>query len=186
MVIMKNELQPDVAVKLQQRLGAKPYDFLGYTLDLETGELTDHLSSNNKMLANTIETLLNHYAMGNPSPLSGQLVKYRDFPGGCAYEEAFVRRAIQPIVDVFGENPKEIVAVAERIGGKPLGYGDASVEITALKGVPLTIVVYAKEDYPASASILYDASAKDYLPTEDLAVLGEVVTIRLLQARNVK
>lgn len=183
---MNDELQPEAAVKLQQRLGAKTYDFLGYTVDLETGELTDHLGSNNVMLANTIETLLNHYADGNPSPLSGKLVKYRDFPGGCAYEEAFVRRAIQPIVDVFGENPKEIIAVAEKIDGKPLTHGDASVEITALKGIPLTYVVYGKEEYPASVSIFYDASAKDYLPTEDLAVLGEVVTIRLLQAKNAK
>jgi hypothetical protein len=186
MVIMTNELQPEAGAKLQQLLGAKSYDFLGYTINLETGELTDHLGSSNKMLANTIETLLNHYVEGKPSPLSGKLVKYRDFPGGYAYEEAFVRRAIQPIVDVFGETPKEIVAVAERLGGKPLSHGDASVEITALKGIPLTYVVYAKEDYPASASIFYDASAKDYLPTEDLAVLGEVVTIRLLQAKNVK
>lgn len=183
---MSDELQPEVAVKLQQRLSTKSYDFLGYTVNLETGELTDHLGSKNQMLANTIETLLNHYAAGNPTPLSGKLVKYRDFPGGCAYEEAFVKRAIQPIADVFGETPKEIVAVAERLGGKPLTYGDASVEITALKGIPLTYVVYGKEEYPASVSIFYDASAKDYLPTEDLAVLGEVVTIRLLQARNVK
>lgn len=67
-----------------------------------------------------------------------------------------------------------------------MGYGDASVEVLALKGIPLRYVVWAKEEYPASASILYDASAKEYLPTEDLAVLGEVVTIRLLQARNLK
>jgi hypothetical protein len=183
---MKNDLQPDVAVKLQEMLGAKSIDFLGYTLNLETGELTDHLSNSNKMIANTIETLLNHYTAGNPSPLSGKLVKYRDFPGGCAYEEAFIRRAVQPVADVFGENPKELVSVAERLGGKPLSYGDTSVEIEALKGIPLTYVVYAKEEYPASVSIFYDASAKDYLPTEDLAVLGEVVTIRLLQAKNIR
>jgi len=183
---MTDELQPEVAVKLQQRLGAITYNFLGYTVNLETGELTDHLSSNNKMLADTIETLLNHYAAGNPSPLSGKLIKYRDLPGGCAYEEAFIRRAVQPVADVFGENPKEIIAVAERLGGKPLNYGDASVEITPLKGIPLTYVVYAKEEYPASVSIFYDASAKIYLPTEDLAVLAEIVTIRLLQAKNAK
>jgi hypothetical protein len=181
---MTNELQPEAGAKLQQLLGAKCYDFLGYTINLETGELIDNISDNNKMLANTIETLLNHYAAGTPSPLSGKLIKYRDLPGGCAYEEAFVRRAIQPIVDVFGESPKDIIAVAERLGGKPLSHGDASIEIAALKGIPLTYVVYAKEDYPASASIFYDASAKDYLPTEDLGVLGEVATIRLLQAKK--
>ncbi len=183
---MSDEFRPEAAAKLQQLLGGKCYNFLSYTINLETGELTDHLGSKNQMLANTIETLLNHYAAGNPSPLSGKLVKYRDFPGGCAYEEAFVRRAIEPIADVFGENPKEIIAVAERLGGKQLTYGDASVEITALKGIPLTYVIYGKEEYPASVNIFYDASAKDYLPTEDLAVLGEVVTIRLLQARNAK
>jgi len=183
---MKIDLQPEIALKLQQRLGLKTYDFLGYRLNLETAELTDQISNPNKMLTNTIETLLSHYAVGNPSPLAGTLIKYRDLPGGCAYEEAFIRRAVQPVADVFGDNPEEILSVAERLGGKPLGHGDASVEIPALKGIPLTYVVYAKEDYPASASILFDASAKDYLPTEDLAVLGEVVTIRLLQAKNIR
>jgi hypothetical protein len=33
-------------------------------------------------------------------------------------------------------------------------------------------------------NILYDESASNFLPTEDLAVLGELITIRLLQARQ--
>ena len=63
-------------------------------------------------------------------------------------------------------------------------YGDASVEIMALKGIPLTYVVWGAEDFPASASLLFDETASHYLPTEDLAVLGEVTSIRLMETRR--
>ena len=53
-----------------------------------------------------------------------------------------------------------------------------------LKGVPLTVIFWGAEEYPASANILYDHSASNYLPTEDLAVLGEITTSRLIEAKN--
>jgi Domain of unknown function (DUF3786) len=67
-------------------------------------------------------------------------------------------------------------------GGNNLAFGDASFEIPSLKGIPLTFILWRKEEFPASTNILYDASANDYFPTEDLAVLGELSTLRLIKA----
>ena len=53
-----------------------------------------------------------------------------------------------------------------------------------MKGIPLVFIVWEKEEYPAAASILYDQTASKYLPTEDLAVLGEIAASRLIQAKN--
>lgn len=58
------------------------------------------------------------------------------------------------------------------------------MQIEALKGIPVTFTVWAAEEYPASATILYDESANSHLPVEDLAVLAELTSARLAEARK--
>jgi hypothetical protein len=112
------------------------------------------------------------------------VVKFKDLPGGYAYERAFNQRAIQPIAKVFGEKPADLVEAARALGGKPMDFGDASAEIPALEGIPIVYIVWGAHEFPAIASILYDSSACHYLPTEDLAVLGEFTTSRLIAAKS--
>lgn len=165
------------------------YDFLGFTLDLETSNLMDKVNPEaiarlTQWHIQLLATLLIHYSQAKPTPLTGNLVKFRDLPGGYAYEHAFNKRAINPLTEYFGEKPQLLSKVGKLFGGIQLNHGDASVEITALKGIPLTYILWKAEEFPASANILYDQSASNYLPTEDLAVLGEIATGRLIEAKD--
>ena len=190
--MIKIDLQTQTLQKLRHLINPQKnnsYDFLGYTLDLETGAISDKLSSNpagnlSDKQIQIIAILLSHYSLANPTPLSGKLVKFKDIQGGYAYEGAFNQRAIQPIAEVFGEDPEELPEAAKLLGGLRLNLGEFSVELTALKGIPLTYILWAAGEFPASASILYDKSASNYLPTEDLAVLGELTTNRLIEAKQ--
>lgn len=190
--MIKLNLQTQTLQKLRHLINPQKnnvYDFLGCTLNLETGTISDKLSSNsvgniNERHIQILATLLAHYSLANPTPLSGKLVKFKDIPGGYAYEVAFNQRAIQPITEVFGEKPEELPEAARLLDGLCLNLGEFSVEVTALKGLPLTYILWATGEFPASASILYDESASNYLPTEDLAVLGELTTSRLLDAKQ--
>jgi hypothetical protein len=182
-------LTQSVLDKLKTIYGAEQISFLGFTLDLKTQELTDTFGQADRYYTDwhiqLLTTLLTHFTESNHQPLTGNLVKYKTFPGGCAYEEALIKRAVEPIADFFGKNPLELPKAAALLGGKPFSNGDASAVVEPLKGVPLTFTVWAAEEYPASAAILYDESAGSYLPTEDLAVLAEVTTARLAEARRV-
>ncbi len=66
------------------------YDFLGFTLNLKESELTDNLKELSRGddlgLIQTIVTLLIHYSETKLAPLSGKMVKFKDLPGGYAYE----------------------------------------------------------------------------------------------------
>jgi len=184
--LTKLNLELEILQKLKRLTGTNRYEFLGFTLDLDENTITDDLPN---LVGNLSEgrtqiltTLLCHFSLANPLAPTGRLVKYKDLPGGYAYEGAFIKRAIEPIAEVFGEKTKNLVEAADLLGGTKLTLGDASVEIPALRGIPLTYILWAKEDFPASANILYDASASSYLPTEDLAVLGELTTLRLIEA----
>ena len=162
-------------------------EFLGYVVDLDSGEFYGSLRGTadfSNVEFEVVQVLLSHYSKAEPVERAGKLVKFAGLPGGHAYERAFLQRAVQPIADVFGDEPEKLVEAAERLNGRVLGYGDFSVEIPALPRIPLVIVLWRADEFPASATILYDKSASSYLPTEDLAVLGELTTARLLQALN--
>jgi len=190
--MIKLNLSSQTIQKLSQLFDLKErgnYEFLGFKLDLEKSSITDQINS--KAMARLTQwhiqllaTLLSHYSQANPKPLTGNLVKFRDLPGGYAYEGAFNKRAINPIAECFGEKPQELPQAGKLLGGIQLSHGDASTEIIALKGIPLTYILWGANEFAASASILYDETASKYLPTEDLAVLGELTTGRLIEAKR--
>ena len=182
--MFKLNLEKQTKEKLLAMIGSASYDFLGFILDLKKGTITDQLGSTNfsERHIQILATLLSHYAQANPKRPEGKLVKFKDLPGGTSYEQAFIQRAIQPIADYFGKNPKKLIQAAKKLGGKDLDFADASFEIDALKGIPLRYILWGTEEFEASANILYDQFASNYLPTEDLAVLGELTTGRLIQA----
>ena len=192
--MIKLNLSAQTLQKLRQLLQVKEgctYEFLGFELNLETSYVKDAL--NPQAIARFTEwhiqllaTLLSHYAQATPTSLIGKLIKFKDLPGGYAYEGAFNKRAINPIADFFGETPELLKQAGKQIGGNELSYGESSVEITALAGIPLTYILWSAEEFAASASILYDQTACNYLPTEDLAVLAELTTGRLIEAKNCK
>jgi hypothetical protein len=163
------------------------YRFLGFALDLETGEFQDMLEKGavfSEYEIQIVTALLIHYSLANETAKSGRLVKFKDLPGGYAYANAFVKNAINPI-EVFGNNPFELAEAAKLLGGKRLDYGDISIEIPALEGIPIVYILWIANEFSASANVLFDESARCFLDTESLAVLGELTTLRLLKAQSI-
>ena len=184
------KLDKQIRLRLQQLTGTVYYQFLGFTLNLEEDTIVDSFDSSAQKLTEElavklIAPMFRHYTMGNPVPLVGRLVKFKDLPGGYAYEVAFINRAVKPLEQVFGTDPELFFQAAELLGGKRLNLGsDVSVEILTLKGIPLTFILYVSDEFGAAANILYDESAASFLHTEDLAVLGELTTLRLIEAKQ--
>jgi hypothetical protein len=164
------------------------YQFLGYTLDLETGQCHDLLEKgtvHSDWSAQSMTALLAHYSLANQTPQTGELVKFKDLPGGYAYEHAFTQRAVDPIAQAFGTNPAGLAEAAKLFGGKRLDHGDISVEIPSLEGIPIVYILWAAHEFSATATMLFDESASCFLDTEALAGLGELTTHRLLKAQSI-
>jgi hypothetical protein len=168
------------------------FSFLGFWLDLETNEFHDDLQKNfatleltNPTMHRQITELLAEYSQATRKPRSAKLVKFKDFPGGVAYENAFVKKAVDPIARGFSRNPEKLVAAAELMDGKRLEFGQASVELPTFNQIPLTYILWVDEDFPPSANILFDDSAPTYLNAEGLANLAELATWRLLLAQKI-
>lgn len=187
----KLNLQTEQLKKIRQLTKvekARSYQFLGYSLDLETGEFLDLFEKSvvhNEWALQNITALLVHYSLAYETPKSGKLIKFRDLPGGYAYEHAFIQRAVNPIAQVFGNSQTQLVEAAKLLRGRRVDFGDLSVEIPALEGIPLIYILWAEYEFPASANLLFDESASCFLDTESLAVLGELTTQRLLKAHSI-
>ena len=162
---------------------------LGYTLNLETNQFHDLLEKgtvHNDWSVQNITTLLAHYSLANETAKTGKLVKFKDLPGGYAYEHAFTQRAIDPIAQGFGSTPAELIEAAKLFDGKRLNYGDTSVEIPALEGIPIVYILWTTIEFPTSANLLFDESASWFLDTETLSSLGELTTHRLLKGQSIQ
>lgn len=132
--------------------------------------------------------LLLHYLLAaDGTPLAADWIAFRNLPGGLGYDAAFQGRANLRLARTFGKNLSAFEAAARSIGGEQLIFGDASYSFRAFPRVWLAVVLHlADEEFPASANVLFDASASHYLPTEDLAVLGGIVAGQLIKSGSSK
>ncbi len=129
----------------------------------------------------TVQILILHYlATANGAPLQDKLISFKELPDGAIYIEPFTRRAIKPMLKLFDQNLPGFLELATAIGGRKAGLGDVSVTIDVFPRVPITYVIWAGDDeFESSGNILFDASARHYLPTEDYALVSSLVIYQL-------
>ncbi|MGQ9546429.1 MAG: DUF3786 domain-containing protein [Dehalococcoidia bacterium] len=126
--------------------------------------------------------ILHYFTLAKGTLATGRLITYRQIPGGINYFPAFSQRAITPFVNRFAKEPEQLTKAAAKLGGHKGDYGDVSVVINALPRVPVTFVLWTGDaEVAANGSILFDANISDYLSTEDVAVLSETITWKLVR-----
>jgi hypothetical protein len=121
-----------------------------------------------------------YFLTADGAPYADKWIAFRDLPGGMFYHQAYqgysgdrLSKAIDNHVNVFER-------AAKNLGGLKLDIGDASFAFDALPRVRVAAVYYAgDEDFPASANVLFDASASHYLPTDALGGVGSALVDRL-------
>jgi len=139
-------------------------------------------SPSKKMVSLVTRILLLHYLIrADGNPLTGKWVAYKDIPGGLLYAGVFARRVTEPLERRFGKSARSFKETGVRSGGVPVEIGDASFILHAFAFVPLQYVLWeGDEEFPPSVRLLFDASVDHYLALEDMVVLGQVTTGRLI------
>ena len=110
-------------------------------------------------------------------------VAFEQLSGGAGYAASFRGRVVAPLLRAFGPRPEALVPAAATLDGEPLDLGDASVRLPALPCLPVACVLWGgDEEFPPSASVVFDASVEGYLDAEAVTVLAELATRRLAEA----
>ncbi|KUO66160.1 MAG: hypothetical protein APF84_12625 [Gracilibacter sp. BRH_c7a] len=155
-------------------------DFLGqhFKVGYPNGDFVPAQTSDSE-LPIAAQLLILHYLTSLAEPLEvGELISFKELPGGLMYIKPFTGRAIDPLVRIFGTNPESLLEVAALLGGQSNRLGDVGITLRVFPRIPVTFVLWkADDEFPASGNILFDASAPAILPTEDFAVLASNVVL---------
>ncbi len=134
----------------------------------------------------TEELIILHYLINADGvAVKEQWVSYRDLPGAHYHEPAFYADAEGPLSQGLEGRLDDLRAWVRSHARHVDLPGDVAAAWDALPRVPLLLIFNEKdEEFPASARILFDITAPNYLPTEDLSVLAEIAVSRLLEDLN--
>jgi len=159
-------------------------DFLNRKIDISWPDLefTDN-SAGGKEVPIQQQVLLLHYLnLSHDVEISEEWIAYQEVPDGKFYQDAFIRRAKNPMVQGFGNNPELLVKLATEVyGGTPADQGDVAVRIQALPLVPVVLILWKGDDeFPPEGTILFDRSVSQVLSAEDIAWLAGMIVYPLL------
>lgn len=131
-----------------------------------------------------LKILVLHYLNGaGGAALTGDMITFRDLPGGGNYLPNFEKRVTRRLAREFGRDPERFVSAALALGGEIAEFGDAGVKVWALPRVPLVFVLWKEDsEFPAEARVLFDSSVASYLYTEDVIVLCQEVAGEIIRA----
>ena len=142
----------------------------------------DFFSPLKKAVSLVTRVLILHYLIrADGTSLSKKWVGYKDIHGGILYAGVFARRVTEPLQNRFGRSARLFQDTGLSLGGDPAGVGDASFVLHVLPLVRLQYVLWeGDDDFPSSVQLLFDASVDHYLSLEDIVVLGQMSTGRLI------
>jgi hypothetical protein len=116
-------------------------------------------------------------------PMANKLVKAQTLPGGEFFFRGLHGMPTGRVEKAFGDCPEALYRTAERFDAKRCEFGDASIRLYILPRVPLTIVIWAKdEQFQARASILFDQTAASHMPLDALWAAVNLAVEALVRA----
>lgn len=100
-------------------------------------------------------------------PLSGQLVRPSDLPGGDIFTKGAHILPLDRVAAYFSNNDNGFLMVGKSLGGTQGDYGDLSLNILPFPRVPVVLIIwFGDEEFPSTASLLFDSSCVSHLPAD--------------------
>ncbi len=145
-------------------------NFIAY--EVETGDLLDPL----------LQTVIAYYlSLADGTLPAHRWISFSGLANGNFYTKAFQGYSGKVLADVFGNDVARFARTAVSCGGQLDPFADLAFRFQVLPYVPLLAVCWpGDDDFPSSYKILFDAHVNHYLPTDGCAILGNMLTRRLL------
>ncbi len=130
--------------------------------------------------------LLHYLIRADGTAPRGDPIPYKEIPGGLLYAGVFEKRVVDPLIREFGQTAERFLRAGIAMGGEEATFGDVSFSLKILPRVAMTFVLWkGDEEFPPAIQILFDRVVDRYLSLEDVVVLGEMTSRRLI-AKNVE
>ncbi len=143
----------------------------GYRVSFPTGEVS--YADRNDAVPNPEKVVILHYLIrASGQPLKECWISFKEIPaGGMLYFEPFNKRVVNYLLAVFNNKSQLLVPAGEMLGGSAISLGSYGVKLNVLPRLPVVFAIWpGDEEFSPRATVLFDATAPLYLPTEDLVV----------------
>lgn len=129
--------------------------------------------------------LLYYLRQADGTPMADHWIGYRELPGGSFYSQAFQGYSGDRLARTYEDQPEAFVRAAYSLDGVSLpDLPGPAFAFLPLPRIRLAAILYPGDDeFPARASILFDAAVGHYMTTDGLALLGAGLVSRLFLAR---
>ena len=115
-------------------------------------------------------------------PPANKLVSGETLPGGQFFFRGQHGLPTKKLEEAFGDNPEALYQVSAQLDAEQCEFGDASIRLYMLPRLPLTIVIWGRDDeFEARASILFDQTAAAQLPLDALLAAVNLTVGALLK-----
>lgn len=129
--------------------------------------------------------ILHYLANASDSPLTRELINYRQVKDGSTYFSTFEKRSTRPFVKFFGNQPEKLMDMLGVFGAERVEQGDFGIRVSAFPWVPVYFIIWkGDEEFPPDGSILFDSTIEQRLSAEDIAVLCQQMVFKFI--KNIK
>jgi len=110
-------------------------------------------------------------------------IAFSELPDGYFYAQAFQGYTGQKLLRTFGDDVSAFEAALQNAGGESLSFADVSYAFQVLPKLAMMAACWlGDEDFPSSYRILFDASASHHLSTDGCAILGSMLTRKVIRS----
>ncbi len=113
---------------------------------------------------------------------TGNWISEKELKGGSIFFRGPHALPAAPLENRFGSDPAGFKANSLKIGGKPLEFGDISMEFSILPRISFCIVLWLKDDeFPARVTFMLDSSIGAHLEPFVILAMTSSVTQKLIE-----
>ncbi|MFW5970662.1 MAG: DUF3786 domain-containing protein [Desulfovermiculus sp.] len=148
---------------------------LGQTIAVHMQErILDSPSSLGRLLLNGYPeyaklSILRYLAHARDRPLSGELIKPSQLPGGDFFASGSHVLPLNSLARRFDRQKDDFLRRGEILGGKASCYGDVSLELYPFPRIPVHIILwFGDEEFEARATLLVDSSCREHMAVDIL------------------
>jgi len=137
-------------------------------------------------LPEEFQILLIRYLVSNyGGPLEGREVSEKDLPGGVLFFQGPHALYVEPIASLYGRDPDGFAARCAELNAVPVEYGDKAMQFSPFPLLPVTYVLWREdEEFPASVSVVFDASIVRWFELDMVFTLVLALTQRIVAGQS--
>jgi hypothetical protein len=144
------------------------------------------IQTNQALADSSLALLLYYLTTCDGTSAFGQWVSFSDLPDGRFYNHAFQNYTGAELARTFKDDFEAFLRYSEILKGKRVYLlGDAAYRFQVLPLVNLLVVTWqGDEDFDSTYQVLFDAAVHHHLPTDACAIIGGILTRRLIAEKE--